>query len=195
MSRILGIDIGGTNTVAGVVEPSGNILHEFTLSTIQFAEAKDLLKELYRLIRLNNIEISAVGIGAPNGNFYSGKIEYAPNLNWGNDVPIVKYAEEIFCLPAKLTNDANAAALGEKCFGAARQMNDFAVLTLGTGLGSGIFVHGKLVQGKHGFAGELGHISCETIRRTCTCGLTGCVAYSSTSPPPAERAKKMPRRT
>jgi glucokinase len=175
----LGIDIGGTNTVFGVVDEKGKIIFHETFSTELYKDPKALVSDIYYAYRaLNaekNIDVRGVGIGAPNGNFYNGCIEFAPNLTWGEHVPIAQYFSNIFKLPVKLTNDANAAAIGEKVFGGAKEMNDFVVLTLGTGLGSGIFVNGKIVHGKNGFAGEFGHTKIPTCQRKCNCGNMGCL--------------------
>ncbi|MCX7861917.1 MAG: ROK family protein [Bacteroidales bacterium] len=179
MKYVLGIDIGGTNTIAGVVSENGEILVEFKFKTGQYDNATLLIQDIFNAYQDFNAtktyELSGVGIGAPNGNTYTGLIEYAPNLNWETHVPIAKITEEIFHLPVKITNDANAAAIGEKKFGCAQNMTDFVVLTLGTGLGSGIFVNGELLLGKNGFAGEFGHIKCSYVHRVCNCGMKGCL--------------------
>ncbi len=179
MNFVLGIDIGGTNTVTGIVDNKGNIYFESVIDTKKFNSFVNLIQDIYTkyciISRNNNIKLSGVGIGAPNGNYYNGNIEYAPNIQWGNNIPVVNITESIFKLTAKLTNDANAAAIGEKFFGCAKNMNDFVVLTLGTGLGSGIYINGKVVHGKHGYAGEFGHIKIENIDRLCTCKLQGCL--------------------
>ncbi|MGQ9847198.1 MAG: ROK family protein [Bacteroidales bacterium] len=176
---ILGIDIGGTNTVYGVVNQSGEIIFSGSLSTKLYNNPLDLANEIYKSYILfaekNKIYIEGIGIGAPNGNYNNGCIEFAPNLTWGEMIPIVDIFSSVFQLPAKLTNDANAAAIGEKIFGGAKYMNDFVVLTLGTGLGSGIFVNGKIIHGKHGIAGEFGHTKCSESNRKCTCGKIGCI--------------------
>lgn len=175
----LGIDIGGTNTVFGIVNQSGEIIFTGSFSTGLYNDPFLLIKDIYQsylhFSKKNNIYIDGIGIGAPNGNFNNGCIEFAPNLLWGEKIPIAEMFSSIFQLPVKLTNDANAAAIGEKIFGGATCMNDFVVLTLGTGLGSGIFVNGKIIHGKHGFAGEFGHTKCSESNRTCTCGKIGCV--------------------
>jgi len=179
MNYYIGIDIGGTNTVYGIVNELGEIVFEGSFQTTAYNNVESLAKDIflsYQHFKLkNNIQVKGIGIGAPNGNYYNGCIEYAPNLNWGEMVPITSIFEEIFQLPTKLTNDANAAAIGEKIFGGAQNMNDFVVLTLGTGLGSGIYVNGNIVHGKHGFAGEFGHTKSSDSKRLCTCGKIGCL--------------------
>lgn len=175
----IGIDIGGTNTVFGIVNEIGEIIFTSSFSTNEYKAPRDLVKDIYdeyiNFINTKHIQASGVGIGAPNGNFYTGCIEFAPNLHWGENIPIVKIFNEIFKLPAILTNDANAAAIGEKFWGAAKDMKDFVVLTIGTGLGSGIFVNNNIIHGKNGYAGELGHTTIPESNRPCSCGRIGCL--------------------
>jgi glucokinase len=175
----IGVDIGGTNTKYGVVNAKGEIIFSGSFNTKLYKNPKDLASGIYYdYIKKSNeqhIKASGIGIGAPNGNFYSGCIEFAPNLNWGKNIPIVHIFSEIFQLPAILTNDANAAAIGEKFFGAAKEMKDFVVLTIGTGLGSGIFSNGNIIHGKNGYAGELGHTTIAESNRKCSCGRIGCL--------------------
>jgi glucokinase len=159
----IGIDIGGTNTVFGVVDHRGDIQYRGAISTRKHENVNDYIDELYHAI-LPAIEqvggkemIKGIGIGAPNGNYYKGTIEYAPNLKWKGVVPMAALMSAKFELPAALTNDANAAAVGESIYGAARGMKDFIMITLGTGVGSGIVANGNLILGHDGFAGELGH--------------------------------------
>ncbi|RPD42454.1 ROK family protein [Chitinophaga barathri] len=160
----VGIDIGGTNTKFGIVDRRGNILCQDRMSTKAHEEVTMFLAELHqRLTKLieqvGGIEnIKGIGVGAPNGNYYTGNIEYAPNLRWKGIVPLAQMLEELFGLPTVLTNDANAAALGEMTYGTARGMKDFITITLGTGVGSGIVANGQLIYGHDGFAGELGHV-------------------------------------
>ncbi len=156
---VLGIDIGGTNTKFGLVNTKGEIVYQSSLPTTDFAAPADLLKRIHQLIQELEPELNGVGIGAPNANFARGTIEYAPNLSWTGIIPVTKIASEIFNVPSRITNDANAAAVGEKLFGAAKNMDDFIVITLGTGVGAGIFANGQLITGKNGFAGELGHVT------------------------------------
>lgn len=175
----IGVDIGGTNTKYGLVNKKGEIIFSGSFNTKLYKNPKDLASDIYtEYINKSNeqhIKASGIGIGAPNGNFYSGCIEFAPNLNWGENIPIANIFGEIFQLPAMLTNDANAAAIGEKFFGAAKEMKDFVVLTIGTGLGSGIFVNGNIIHGKNSYAGELGHTTIAESNRKCSCGRIGCL--------------------
>ena len=161
----IGIDIGGTNTVFGIVNHRGDIIYRGALYTADYPVIEDFLKALQKAL-LPAIEeiggkkkIQGIGIGAPNGNFYSGTIEYAPNLLWKGIIPLAEMVSKIFNVPAALTNDANAAAVGEMMYGAARGMKDFIMITLGTGVGSGIVANGQLILGHDGFAGELGHVT------------------------------------
>jgi glucokinase len=159
----IGIDIGGTGTKFGIVDRNANILFSGEISTKKHAEIDsfidDLYNNLYPLIQKAGGpgRMKGIGLGAPNGNYYTGMIEYAPNLPWKGVIPLAKMVETKFNLPVVLTNDANAAALGEMMYGAAQGMKDFIMITLGTGVGSGIVANGKLIYGHDGFAGELGH--------------------------------------
>ena len=159
----IGIDIGGTNTKFGIVDRDGNVLFSGKISTTDHPEIETFIDELYNELSLlitksgGTGRIKGIGIGAPNGNYYTGNIEYAANLVWQGIVPLSKLVEAKFKLPAVVTNDANAAAIGEMMYGAAKNMNDFIMITLGTGVGSGIVANGKLIYGHDGFAGELGH--------------------------------------
>jgi len=175
----IGIDIGGTNTVAGIVDSSGIVLSKADLLTADYPVIGDYVDALADLIRNmvaeEDLKIIGVGIGAPNANFYKGTIELAPNLAWKGIVPLAEMVEASLGLPVKITNDANAAALGEMIFGGAKGMRDFVVLTLGTGLGSGIVVNGEVVYGSTGFAGEYGHVIMYPGGRDCGCGRQGCL--------------------
>ncbi len=159
----IGIDIGGTNTKFGIVDQRGNILYRGAISTRKYNVVADFIKELYEAIEpaINAVggmeTIKGIGVGAPNGNYYTGTIEYAPNLPWEGIIPFADLMTKKFGLEASLTNDANAAAVGEMMYGAARGMKDFIMITLGTGVGSGIVANGQLIYGHDGFAGELGH--------------------------------------
>lgn len=159
----VGIDIGGTGTKFGIVDRNGNILFSSEISSRNHAEVEGFLDELHQNLYLmieragGTGRIRGIGVGAPNGNFYSGTVEYAPNLPWKGIIPFAKMMEDKFKLPVVLTNDANAAAIGEMMYGAAQGMKDFIMITLGTGVGSGIVANGKLIYGHDGFAGELGH--------------------------------------
>lgn len=179
-SRIAaGIDIGGTNTVIGLVDENGNIIFKGNVSTKSAATPEDLVKavhaELMPYIQSHDINLLGIGIGAPNGNFYNGTIEFAPNLPWKGVIPLARLFQHTFNVNAKITNDANAAALGEKIFGSARKLSDFIFITLGTGLGSGLVVNNSLVYGHDGFAGEIGHVILDPNGRLCGCGRKGCV--------------------
>jgi glucokinase len=159
----VGIDIGGTNTVFGIVDHRGDTLYRGAISSRKHTKIEDYIDELYialepAIIQVGGIDsIKGIGIGAPNGNYYSGTIEYAPNLIWKGIIPLAKLITDKFGVPAALTNDANAAAVGEMMYGAAKGMKDFIMITLGTGVGSGIVANGHLIYGHDGFAGELGH--------------------------------------
>lgn len=157
----IGIDVGGTNTKFGIADSMGKIVYQDVIKTDDYNEVADMIDAIYEKIQFYRkdkpLTVKGVGIGAPNGNFYTGNIEDAPNLKWKGIIPLAKLTAEKFGLPAKLTNDANAAALGEMAYGAARGMKDFIMITLGTGVGSGIIANGKLILGHDGFAGELGH--------------------------------------
>lgn len=159
----IGIDIGGTNTKYGIVNHRGEIIQQGDLRTDKFEQVESFIDALFSTLDpiIKSIEetnvIHGIGIGAPNGNYYTGTIEYAPNLRWKGIIPIAKMISDRFALPAALTNDANAAAVGEMTYGAARGMKDFIMITLGTGVGSGIVANGQLILGHDGFAGELGH--------------------------------------
>jgi glucokinase len=180
----LGIDIGGTTSTFGLVDQGGSIQFENTLKTKDYLTAKDLLSAVHFILEKERLlsSLIGIGIGAPNGNSKTGQIEFAPNLLWKGIVPICDIAEEIFHRPAILINDANAAAIGEKMFGVAKNETDFITITLGTGLGSGIFINNQLVEGAHGFAGEFGHIRVVPDGRKCGCGRLGCLeTYASST--------------
>ncbi len=185
---VVGIDIGGTNTVFGIVDARGHVVAADSVKTKKHVNFDDYIQDLHeglsRLIKANDAEdqIQGIGIGAPNANYYSGEIVNAPNLPWGPIVPLAEKVSKIFGgIPVAVTNDANAAALGEMAYGAARGMKDFIMITLGTGVGSGIVINGQLVYGSDGFAGELGHVIMKRNNgRVCGCGRTGCLeAYCS----------------
>jgi len=185
MEVTIGIDIGGTNTKIGVVDKEARILGQSKVSTATFSKAEDFVVAVHREIQgllrnAGSVELRAIGIGAPNGNYYRGTIEHAPNLNWKGIVPLAKLFGKFYEVPVVLTNDANAAALGEMVYGGAKGMKNFIILTLGTGLGSGIVINGELVYGHTGFAGEMGHLTMEPFGRECGCGRQGCLeAYVS----------------
>ncbi|MGN0048503.1 MAG: ROK family protein [Bacteroides sp.] len=179
---VVGIDIGGTNTVFGIVDARGSIVANNSIKTGAYAQADEYVdavcKNLLPLIEANGgvDKIKGIGIGAPNGNYYSGTIEFAPNLPWKGIIPLAKMFEDRLGIPTTLTNDANAAAIGEMTYGAARGMKDFIMITLGTGVGSGIVINGQMVYGHDGFAGELGHVIMRREDgRLCGCGRKGCL--------------------
>lgn len=162
-SLAIGIDIGGTGTKFGIVDRVGNVLFSSEISTKKHKEVDSFINELFESLqplieKAGGIgRMKGIGVGAPNGNFYTGTIEYAPNLPWKGIIPLAKLIEDKFQLPVILTNDANAAAIGEMMYGAAQGMRDFIMITLGTGVGSGFVANGQLIYGHDGFAGELGH--------------------------------------
>jgi len=176
----IGIDIGGTNTKIGLVDREGDILYQDSISTMADGNINDFIKFLKEKLTVilsshSDITIKGVGIGAPNANYYKGTIEYAPNIRWGEYIHFKEAFAQQFDYPMVLTNDANAAALGEMVYGNARGISDFVLITLGTGLGSGIVVNGKVVYGQDGFAGELGHVNVKPDGRLCGCGRRGCL--------------------
>jgi len=183
---VLAIDIGGTFTKLGLVNRYGRVLssHVFKTGANQpFGEfEKKLSEEVQRLLSTSTIAdmICAIGIGAPNANYKTGEMINPPNFKWGKLVPVKTRVQQLLDRPVFMTNDANASALGELYFGAGQRMKNFVVLTLGTGLGSGIINEGKLVYGQNGMAGELGHVNVLTEGRQCNCGLKGCLeTYAS----------------
>ena len=188
---VIGLDLGGTNAVFGIVDARGEIKATTAIKTQQYDTAESFVQAsvdaLQAIIdQVGGIEtIKAMGIGAPNGNYYNGTIEIAPNIKWAHDCigPLAKmFSDKLEGIPVAVTNDANAAAIGEMVYGVARGMKNFIVITLGTGVGSGVVVNGQLVYGSDGFAGELGHVT--MVRgeegRSCGCGRKGCLeAYCS----------------
>lgn len=181
---VIGLDLGGTNSVFGIVDSRGEIKATTAIKTQAYLNVEDYVdasvEALHIIIdQVGGIEnIKAMGIGAPNGNYYKGTIEFAPNLNWGNNgvVPLADMFSKKLDIPVALTNDANAAAIGEMIYGVARGMKNFIMITLGTGVGSGIVINGQLVYGCDGFAGELGHtIIRKDNGRQCGCGRKGCL--------------------
>ena len=185
MQYSIGIDIGGTNSVMGIVDKMGNILFEAEIITTDFPVIEDFVDTCYNVIapeiaKIKHSNFRGIGIGAPNGNYYNGTIEFAPNLKWKGVVPLAKLFTEKFDLETTVTNDANAAAIGEMMHGAAKGMNDFIMVTLGTGVGSGFVANGKMIYGHDGFAGELGHVIAVRDGRMCGCGRKGCLeTYAS----------------
>lgn len=184
---VAGIDIGGTNTVLGLVEKTGNIIAEGNLKTMDYPDIHDFVSALdttiKEMIEANpGFKLAAIGIGAPNANYHRGTIKLAPNLAWKGIVPIAELIKKKVDVEVAITNDAKAAAIGEMLFGGAKKMKDFIILTLGTGLGSGIVINGEVLYGHTGFAGELGHTTIVPGGRDCGCGRQGCFeTYGSAS--------------
>ncbi|HAP50685.1 MAG: ROK family protein [Muribaculaceae bacterium] len=184
---VIGIDMGGTNTAFGIVDARGNVIASDSIKTAKHSNIDDYIDELYteinRIIVAADAEdkINGIGIGAPNANYYTGIIEDGVNLPWPTPIPLADLISKKFGIPCIITNDANAAAIGEMTYGAARGMKDFIMITLGTGVGSGIVINGQMVYGHDGFAGELGHVIMKRNNgRMCGCGRTGCLeAYCS----------------
>ncbi len=179
---VLGIDIGGTNTVFGIVDTRGTVIASNSIKTQKHSDINDYIDELYteitRLIQLNDAvdKIHGIGIGAPNANYFTGTIEDGVNLIWPTPIPLAQLVRDKFGIPVAVTNDANAAAIGEMTYGAARGLKDFIMITLGTGVGSGIVINGQMTYGHDGFAGELGHMIVKRNNgRLCGCGRTGCL--------------------
>lgn len=178
----LGIDIGGTNTAFGFIDREGNYMAEGNILTAKHEDINDYLKELHFEVEKvldsirNEVTLVGIGIGAPNGNYYKGTIEFAADLRWHENIPLCDMVKEYYPgLPVFLTNDANAAAIGEMVYGGAKGMKNFIFVTLGTGLGSGFVANGELIYGHDGFAGELGHIIVSPNGRQCGCGRNGCL--------------------
>lgn len=179
---VIGIDMGGTNTVFGIVDARGMVLASNSIKTRKHANINDYIDELYeetmRLVKQLDAEdkIFGIGVGAPNANYFTGMIEDGVNLPWPTPIPFAQMLSDKFGIPVAITNDANAAAIGEMTYGVARGIRDFIMITLGTGVGSGIVINGQLVYGHDGFAGELGHVIVKRNNgRLCGCGRTGCL--------------------
>jgi glucokinase len=177
----IGIDIGGTNTKYGIVDREGNVLHQGNIPTTQHEQFQEYFDAMADALRKGIAELPAdtrivgIGVGAANGNYYTGNIERATNLKWKGVLPLARMFKDEFAVPCILTNDANAAAVGEMIYGNAKNMKDFVVITLGTGLGSGFVCGGVLLNGHHGIAGEVGHTSVNPNGRYCNCGKRGCL--------------------
>jgi glucokinase len=182
----VGIDIGGTNTKYGIVDREGNVLHQGNIPTTDFVDFQDYFDSMADALREatallpGNHRLVGIGVGAANGNYYTGTIEKATNLKWKGVLPLAKMFKDELGIPCILTNDANAAAVGEMIYGNAKGMKNFIVITLGTGLGSGFVCNGHLLNGHHGIAGEVGHTSVNPAGRYCNCGKRGCLeTYAS----------------
>jgi glucokinase len=182
---VAGVDIGGTNTRFGLVDEKGKVLSENSFNTTDYPKIDDFVEALVVAIKKlmsgkKDYKLLGIGIGAPDANYHRGTIEHAPNLAWKGIVPLADLIKKKINVPVVVTNDANAAAMGEMIFGGAKKMKDFIVLTLGTGLGSGIVIDGEMVYGHTGFAGELGHMIVVPGGRECGCGRKGCLeTYAS----------------
>ncbi len=202
---VIGLDLGGTNSVFGIVDARGEIKATTAIKTGSYEKAEDYVAACVDALQViieqvGGIDkIKAMGIGAPNGNYYNGTIEFAPNLSWAKNgvVPLAKLFSDSLGIPVALTNDANAAAIGEMVYGVARGMKNFIVITLGTGVGSGIVVNGQLLYGHDGFAGELGHVIMVRGKegRSCGCGRTGCLEAYCSATGVARTAREMLAKT
>lgn len=202
---VIGLDLGGTNSVFGIVDSRGDIKATTAIKTQAYDEVEDYVKASVDALQIiidqvGGIDkIKSMGIGAPNANYYTGNIEFAPNLKWGHSgiLPLADMFSERLGIPVGITNDANAAAIGEMTYGAARGMKNFIEITLGTGVGSGIVINGQVVYGSDGFAGELGHVT--MVRgengRLCGCGRTGCLEAYCSATGVARTAREMLQKT
>jgi glucokinase len=183
-NQSIGIDIGGTNISIGAVDKFGGIIQQWSMKMKECPTVEIFLDKVEALMGAyfiaNRSEIQGIGVGAPNGNFYTGSIDFAPNLPWKGQIPLAQLLHNKFGIRVMLTNDANAAAIGEMVYGAAKGMKDFVMVTLGTGVGSGFVANGELIYGHDGFAGELGHTNAVRNGRQCGCGKKGCLeTYTS----------------
>lgn len=203
---VIGIDVGGQSTKLGVVDARGNILYQSVISSLQ-RELDDYISDLTTAINdlvaqcKEDGNVKGIGIGAPNGNYYKGTIEFAPNLKWAYDsngtpmiIQFAKLISDRVNIPVVLTNDANAAAVGEMTYGIAKGMKNFIMITLGTGVGSGIVINGNIVYGHDAFAGELGHTTIIRDGRECGCGLKGCLETYTSATGVARTAKEFLQR-
>jgi len=185
---VIGIDIGGTYTKYGVIDRKGNFYLEGSVDTTGHPDVNSFLTKLFDTINKSiasskkDFKLLGIGVGAPSSNYYNGSIENPSNLSWKGVIPLASLIKKYFDIPVAVTNDANAAALGEMMYGGAVNMKDFIVITLGTGLGSGIVVNGNVVYGHDGFAGELGHIVAVDNGRRCGCGKLGCLETYASAP-------------
>lgn len=196
---VIGLDLGGTNSVFGIVDSRGDIKVTTAIKTQSYDNVNDYVKASVEALNViidqvgGISKIKAMGIGAPNANYYNGNIEHAPNLVWGKGVvPLAYMFSQALGIPVAMTNDANAAAVGEMTYGVARGMKNFVMITLGTGVGSGIVVEGKVLYGSDGFAGELGHVTMVRENgRTCGCGRKGCLETYCSATGVARTAREM----
>lgn len=198
---VIGLDLGGTNSEFGIVDQNAKIVASTRVKTAGHGDVNqyvdDCVAALQPIIeQVGGIEkIHAMGIGAPNGNYYNGCIEFAPNLPWKGKIPLAQLFSERLGIPVRLTNDANAAAMGEMQYGAARGMQNFIMITLGTGVGSGIVINGQMVLGCDGMAGELGHVIVEKGGRQCGCGRKGCLETYCSATGVARTAREIVEKT
>ena len=196
---VIGLDMGGTNSVFGIVDQRGNIVAQTSIKTKGYPDVNDYVAAAVAALQpilevVGGIDnVRGMGIGCPNGNFYKGTIEFAPNLEWKGIVPIGELFEKALGVPVRVTNDANAAAMGEMTYGVAKGMKNFIMITLGTGVGSGIVIDGKMVYGSDGFAGELGHVTVDFSEdgRLCGCGRKGCLETYCSATGVARTAKEV----
>jgi len=198
---VIGLDLGGTNSVFGIVDQKANVVATTSIKTAGHGDINQYVDDCVEALKpvieqVGGIEkIHAMGIGAPNGNYYTGSIEFAPNLPWKGKIPLAQMFSERLGIPVRLTNDANAAAMGEMQYGAARGMQNFIMITLGTGVGSGIVVNGQMVLGCDGMAGELGHVIVEHNGRQCGCGRKGCLETYCSATGVARTAREIIEKT
>ncbi|MBP3829274.1 MAG: ROK family protein [Bacteroidaceae bacterium] len=198
---VIGLDLGGTNSEFGIVDQNANIVASTRVKTAGHGDINQYVDDCVEALKpiieqVGGIEkIHAMGIGAPNGNYYSGSIEFAPNLPWKGKIPLAQMFSERLGIPVRLTNDANAAAMGEMQYGVAKGMQNFIMITLGTGVGSGIVVNGQMVLGCDGMAGELGHVIVEKEGRQCGCGRKGCLETYCSATGVARTAREIIEKT
>lgn len=198
---VIGLDLGGTNSVFGIVDQNAHVVATTSIKTQGHGDINQYVDDCVAALRpiieqVGGIEkIHAMGIGAPNGNYYNGSIEFAPNLPWKGKIPLAQMFSERLGIPVRLTNDANAAAMGEMQYGAAKGMQNFIMITLGTGVGSGIVVNGQMVLGCDGMAGELGHVIVEKNGRQCGCGRKGCLETYCSATGVARTAREIIEKT
>ena len=198
---VIGLDLGGTNSEFGIVDQNANIIASTRVKTAGHGDVNQYVDDCVAALRpiieqVGGIEkIHAMGIGAPNGNYYTGCIEFAPNLPWKGNIPLAQMFSERLGIPVRLTNDANAAAVGEMQYGVAKGMQNFIMITLGTGVGSGIVCNGQMVLGCDGMAGELGHVIVEKDGRQCGCGRKGCLECYCSATGIARTAREIVEKT
>ena len=198
---VIGLDLGGTNSEFGIVDQNANIIASTRVKTAGHGDVYQYVDDCVAALRpiiekVGGIEkIHAMGIGAPNGNYYTGCIEFAPNLPWKGNIPLAQMFSERLGIPVRLTNDANAAAMGEMQYGVAKGMQNFIMITLGTGVGSGIVCNGQMVLGCDGMAGELGHVIVEKDGRQCGCGRKGCLECYCSATGIARTAREIVEKT